>query len=146
MTIRKARISRAVRGWVGQAAGEQCGYCKTPQHIIGHRLTLDHIIPESRGGKAVEENLWLACLACNQFKGARVRARDPITRRHVRLFNPRQQEWKAHFTWSEDGTEIIGLTPCGRATVIALQMNRAQRSWELAGCGCRSGGGLRGIN
>ena len=95
MTIRKARISRAVRGRVAQAAGEQCGYCRTPQHIIGHRLTIDHIIPEARGGKAVEENLWLACLACNQFKGARVRARDPITRRHVRLFNPRQQEWKA---------------------------------------------------
>jgi hypothetical protein len=126
MTIRKARISRAVRGRVAQAAGEQCGYCRTPQHIIGHRLTIDHIIPESRGGKAVEENLWLACLACNQFKGARVRARDPISRRHVRLFNPRQQEWKAHFIWSEDGTEVVGLTPCGRATVIALQMNRPE--------------------
>jgi hypothetical protein len=138
MTIRKGRISRAVRGRVAQAAGEQCGYCRTPQHIIGHRLTIDHIIPESRGGKAVEENLWLACLACNQFKGARVRARDPIRRRHVRLFNPRQQEWKAHFIWSEDGTEVVGLTPCGRATVIALQMNRpeivgARWLWVQAG-------------
>lgn len=55
-----------------------------------------------------------------------MRARDPITRRLVRLFNPRLQEWKAHFRWNEDATEIIGLTPCGRATVAALELNRPE--------------------
>jgi len=31
-----------------------------------------------------------------------------------------------HFAWSEDATRIIGLTPTGRATVEALQINRPQ--------------------
>jgi hypothetical protein len=126
MAAPKARISRRLRERVAEAAGYRCGYCKTPQYITGHRLTIDHVIPEARGGKAVEENLCLACVACNQSKGVRVRARDPITRRSVRLFNPRRQEWETHFRWNEDGTEIIGLTRCGRASVTALQLNRPE--------------------
>jgi hypothetical protein len=30
-----------------------------------------------------------------------------------------------HFSWSTDGTEIIGQTPTGRATVTALRLNDA---------------------
>jgi len=56
----------------------------------------------------------------------------------VRLFNPRQQKWSEHFAWSEDGTEIQGLTPYGRATVVALKLNNpeivvARRLWVSAG-------------
>ena len=39
------------------------------------------------------------------------------------LFNPRTQRWHDHFKWSADGTQVVGLTPCGRATVVALQLN-----------------------
>jgi hypothetical protein len=42
----------------------------------------------------------------------------------VHLFNPRRQAWTAHFDWSEDLLEIIGLTPTGRATVAKLRLNR----------------------
>jgi hypothetical protein len=41
----------------------------------------------------------------------------------VSLFNPRQQRWRDHFAWNEDSTTIIGLTACGRATVVALRLN-----------------------
>ncbi len=40
------------------------------------------------------------------------------------LFNPRLQLWQDHFRWNEEYTEIIGLTPTGRATVRSLRMNR----------------------
>lgn len=127
MTVRKTRISRELRERVAQAAGDQCGYCRTPQSIAGYRLTIDHIIPESRGGTSVEENLWLACAACNQSKGTQLKARDPLTRHQVRLFNPRLQQWGKHFRWRwMDATQILGLTACGRATVIALQLNRPE--------------------
>jgi len=43
----------------------------------------------------------------------------------VSLFHPRQQHWHEHFAWSEDGTQIIGLTSCGRATIEALQLNHS---------------------
>ena len=42
------------------------------------------------------------------------------------------------FGWSEDGTEVIGRTGCGRATVEALRLNRelailARRRWVSVG-------------
>jgi hypothetical protein len=40
------------------------------------------------------------------------------------LFHPRRQRWMRHFDWSEDFTVIIGRTATGRATVVALQLNR----------------------
>lgn len=149
MTTRKPRISRQVRDRVATESLYRCGYCRTPQSIAGYRLTIDHIIPEARGGTSVEENLWLACAACNQFKGVQTQARDPRTLRQVRLFNPRQQQWETHFLWDrgtasdppgtwDRGTVISGLTACGRATVVALQMNRpeivaARSLWVQAG-------------
>jgi len=40
--------------------------------------------------------------------------------------------------WSEDNTLIVGKTPCGRATVLALQLNSdlqktAREFWKLTG-------------
>jgi len=69
--IRKTRVSRRLRQQVAQRAGYCCGYCRTPERITGHRMTLDPIIPEAQGGQTVIENLWLACVACNEFKGVR---------------------------------------------------------------------------
>jgi hypothetical protein len=56
----------------------------------------------------------------------------------VPLFNPRQQSWIEHFRWSLDGTQILGLSATGRATIEALQMNNeyvveSRRFWVLAG-------------
>jgi hypothetical protein len=123
---RKARVPRRLRERVARAAGYRCGYCRSPQSIAGFRLTVEHVIPEAKGGETVEQNLWLACHACNEFKGARVQGRDPVTGKRVRLWSPRQQRWTDHFSWVESGTEIMGLTPAGRATVVALQLNRAE--------------------
>lgn len=68
---------------------------------------------------------------------AAARARDS-TSTMVPLFNPRTQIWNEHFLWSPDGILIIGLTPIGRATVEALQLNNevaveVRRNWVLAG-------------
>jgi hypothetical protein len=122
----KARVPRHLRERVARTAGDRCGYCRTPQAIAGFRLSIEHIIPESKGGETVEGNLWLACNACNEFKAARTHARDPATGKRVRLWNPRRQKWSDHFAWSDDGTEVIGLTPRGRATVATLQLNRPE--------------------
>jgi hypothetical protein len=101
-------------------------------------MVLDHIIPEAAGGLTLEGNLWLACHSCNEFKGVQTRARDTRTGRHVRIFNPRSQRWRDHFTWSPDGTQVIGVTSCGRATIAALQLNHeevvlARRLWVSVG-------------
>jgi hypothetical protein len=42
----------------------------------------------------------------------------------VSLFHPREQRWDEHFAWNDDFTLMVGLTPMGRATIAALQLNR----------------------
>ena len=101
-------------------------------------MTLDHIIPQAAGGPTTEENLWLACRRCNEFKGVQIHGHDPETEEVVSLFNPRYQTWNEHFEWSEEGIKILGKSPCGRATVIALQMNNPEilvtrRLWVSVG-------------
>jgi hypothetical protein len=56
----------------------------------------------------------------------------------VKLFNPRRQSWREHFEFSQDQTEIIGKTACGRATVECLQINNfyqktARSAWVETG-------------
>lgn len=131
-------ISKSLRRQISQQASFRCGYCLTPERISGARLEIDHIQPESLGGPTTEQNLWLACHSCNLFKGAQSHGSDPQTGKRVRLFNPRMQSWRHHFSWTENGVLINGLTSCGRATVHALQMNHkeivsARRRWVSVG-------------
>jgi hypothetical protein len=123
---------------VRRQARNRCGYCHARQEYVPLLLEVEHIIPHARGGTSNEENLWLACRSCNLFKGAQTHSRDPLTGRRVRLYNPRQQAWLRHFAWSEDGTLIVGRTACGRATVVALNLNNlvaitVRRNWIRAG-------------
>lgn len=101
-------------------------------------LQIEHWWPVSRGGSDDAGNLCLACELCNQAKWAKTEAIDPVTTEASALFNPREQRWEEHFTWNEAGTEIVGLTPCGRATVVSLQLNNAlavtvRGNWVRAG-------------
>lgn len=48
--------------------GYTCQYCGRNS---GERMTIDHIIPRSHGGKMVWENVVSACRACNTRKGNR---------------------------------------------------------------------------
>ena len=132
-------IPRALRDRVAAQAGHRCGYCRTYSFLVGTIFEIDHIIPESFGGKTEEENLWLACPACNGHKSNRIAAVDPTTGEIVRLFDPRHQRWSEHFAWSASGDEIVGLTQTGRATVEALHLNRpvlVYARWRWVGWGC----------
>ncbi len=116
----------------------QCCYCLTQAVISGIDLSFDHILPKSKGGETRFDNICLACRGCNEFKSDLIEFTDPVTEAVVPLFNPRAQSWAEHFAWSEDGTRVEGLTAIGRATVGALQMNRAtiraaRRRWVASG-------------
>jgi hypothetical protein len=117
-------VSKALRERIAAQAQQRCGYCLTTERITGTPMEIDHIIPHSLGGSSGEDNLWLACSLCNEHKGNQMAALDPMTDEVVRLYDPRRQAWHEHFTWSAEGDQIIGTTPCGRATVRALDMNR----------------------
>ncbi|NJM69770.1 MAG: HNH endonuclease [Scytonema sp. RU_4_4] len=103
-----------------------CAYCRTAESLTVSTFEFEHIIPRSADGQTIFENLCLSCPSCNRYKASRQTAIDAITQQEVPLFHPQQQSWTEHFAWSEDGTEIIGLTPVGRATISTLKMNRLQ--------------------
>ena len=118
------RVSSRTRQSISKRAQECCEYCRSQLHFSADPFVIEHIIPRSRGGSNQLNNLALACQGCNGFKYNKVTAQDPATGEMVPLFNPRKSQWTEHFTWSDDFTLIIGLTPTGRATVEALQLNR----------------------
>src|SRR5207247_1500187 len=74
-------------------------------------------------GPTSAENLALACVTCSLKKAARTHGRDPVSKELVPLFHPRQDRWSDHFGWSR-GCRLIGRTSTGRATILALGMNR----------------------
>jgi hypothetical protein len=85
---------------------------------------IDHIIARQHGGASDYENLALACIHCNRFKGPNIAGLDPETLEIVRLFHPRRDRWLEHFEWN--GPELIGRTALGGATVAVLFMNDAE--------------------
>jgi hypothetical protein len=115
-------IPASLRELVILRSGNCCEYCRLSQ--VGQEATfhIDHVIPLAAQGKTEADNLALACVSCSLHKSAKLMANDPDTSESVQLFNPRQQSWSEHFYW--EGVCVVGMTPTGRATVNALQMNR----------------------
>jgi 5-methylcytosine-specific restriction endonuclease McrA len=69
--VQYVRVPRAVQRKISRRAlfardGWRCVYCGN-----GGRLTLDHVVPRSRGGQSVWENVVTACATCNHRKGNR---------------------------------------------------------------------------
>lgn len=119
-----SRIPALMRRLVRNRARNLCEYCRSLMDYTGHEFTVDHIIPESKGGASTLDNLCLCCFWCNNYKHVRTSFGDPRTGRAVQLFNPRTEDWEHHFRWSSTFTRIIGRTACGRATISALRLNR----------------------
>ncbi len=119
---------RKIPAYLQQAVRERarylCEYCHAAETWQYVKFTIEHLIPISQGGEDTLDNLALACFACNRRKWDRRSGMDPETGETQRLFNPRIDDWGDHFVWSRDGLEIVGLTPIGRATVEALELNR----------------------
>ena len=83
-----------------------CQYCQAK----GEQLTIDHVIPRSRGGGDTWENLVAACVRCNVRKGSRTpkeadmllksKPRRPYSSLHFELVKCTRgnsnQEWKKY--------------------------------------------------
>jgi 5-methylcytosine-specific restriction endonuclease McrA len=98
--IHRRRITRkavlARDGWT-------CQYCGSSKYS----LTVDHVIPRSRGGESVWENIVASCAPCNRKKGNRLpqeirmhpkrRPRPPGPTVFIRIAAPRApQTWEPY--------------------------------------------------
>jgi len=62
----KARELRNSQWWKRKLSKGECYYCgKT---FLPKELTMDHVVPVSRGGKSTKGNLVTACKDCNNKK------------------------------------------------------------------------------
>ena len=116
----KAVLKEKVKG---RARG-CCEYCRSQEEFSPDPFTVEHIIPSSKGGQDKSDNLAYSCQGCNNKKYNHTESKDWITGEVTRLYQPRQDIWLEHFQWNEDFSEIIGITPVGRATVQRLDLNR----------------------
>jgi len=94
----------------------RCQYCG--RRMPNSQLSMDHVIPRSRGGQTTWENVVCACLACNVKKGGRTprEARMTLIRKPVRpkrspllllkLSNPKYHSWK---TWLDGAHWEVGV-------------------------------------
>lgn len=96
--------------------GHCCQYCG--KHEPASQLSLDHVMPRSRGGQTNWENVVCACVACNTKKGGRTpkearmklinTPRKPKNNPSLitKLDNPKYQSWKtflAGSSWAVGG-------------------------------------------
>ena len=119
-------MNAATRRRVQIRARNCCEYCCLPQSAVPlARFQIEHVLPRQHGGSDALANLALACPRCNRHKGPNLSAVDPKSKRIVRLFNPRLQDWNTHFEFH--GIAILGTTAIGRATVRLFKMNAEDR-------------------
>jgi hypothetical protein len=82
---------------------------------------IDHVIARQHGGLEELENLALACVHCNRFKGPNIAGIDPTSGEIVRLFHLRRDTWSEHFRW--DGPLLQAVSQIGRVTIALLLVN-----------------------
>jgi len=110
------RSLRLNRHTVFARDGHCCQYC-------GHRLppsqlSLDHVLPRSRGGLTTWDNVVCACVTCNVKKGGRTPQeahmklhRKPFRPKRsplltLKLRNPKYESWK---NWLEEAAWEVGV-------------------------------------
>jgi 5-methylcytosine-specific restriction endonuclease McrA len=116
--LQYVRVPRAVKRRISRRVlfardGWRCVYCGSS----ASRLTLDHVVPRSRGGDSTWENVVTACAPCNLAKGDRLpeearmslsrtpRAPAPVL--FIRLALHRVPElWKPYLPTSHDDDRL----------------------------------------
>ena len=66
ISFQKTRVENPSRAMIYKRDDHQCQYCGSYKN-----LTIDQVIPRSRGGKDTWENLVACCASCNIKKGSK---------------------------------------------------------------------------
>lgn len=83
--------------------GYKCGYCGI---VDKHKMTIDHVLPKSRGGKNTFKNTVASCKPCNARKGDRTSKECNMHPRH-KLEQPTVIQFMSCLYRSSDVDDII---------------------------------------
>ena len=110
---RKVRFTRAN---IFERDDHTCQYCG--RRLPARELTLDHVVPRSRGGRSTWRNLVVACFPCNDRKGNHLPREADMSL----LRQPRRPKWSSYLAVRTgrkgDGTWQRFLDSAGWDTII----------------------------
>lgn len=86
----KARELRRSQWWKRRLSCGRCYYCQ--RLVAPGKLTMDHVVPMSRGGRSVKNNVVPACKYCNSMKKQLL-----------------PMEWDAHLARMASGRDDYGI-------------------------------------
>lgn len=109
----RARDLRASDWWRQQIAAGRCHYCGTS--VPPEALTMDHVIPVSRGGRSVKGNVVPACTACNRAK----RFLTPAEQTLAELNAPRRRPLAGGGDLVTRGEQALVIDPGNEAAALA---------------------------
>jgi 5-methylcytosine-specific restriction endonuclease McrA len=92
-----------------------CQYCG--DLFKNHELTLDHVLPKSKGGRTNWENIVTACKPCNHSKGNNekiVPKKKPVRPNFYQVLNSKNfyitignEKWLNYIQWPEEYIRLI---------------------------------------
>lgn len=98
LPLKKMRVTQPTRNMIYQRDDNKCQYCGSTRH-----LTIDHVIPRSKGGGDTWENMVVACSSCNMKKGDKYlehtnmkltkKPKAPINAMFLTLEKSKDPEW-----------------------------------------------------
>jgi hypothetical protein len=87
-----------------RAGLESCRWCGTRDHP-SNPLTLDHIVPISRGGRSTLDNLTILCSQCNTFKGDRTWALESLAEEEA--LAPPERRWSLRLSGAMSAADLL---------------------------------------
>jgi hypothetical protein len=121
-------VSAELRRLVAKRAEQRCEYCLIHEDDTFFGCEVDHVVSVKHGGATEEDNLAYACVVCNRRKGSDLGSLLRRTGELIRFFNPRTDDWEAHFELS--GARIEPRTDIGEATLSIFGFNDEERILE----------------
>ena len=98
--------------------GHRCQYCG--RNAPPHQLSMDHVLPRSRGGQTTWENIVCCCVKCNSQKGGRTpkEARMQLLKKPTKprfnpmlaqkLNNPKYESWRTFLKIPKPNGKSVG--------------------------------------
>lgn len=118
-------IAQSLRILVAHRAAFRCEYCRIPDLGFALPFQVDHIRALKHNGTTTLINLAYCCPDCNRYKGTDLGSYLEDETTLIRFFNPRIDNWEAHFV-VEEGI-INGTSPHGQVTALIFQFNTPER-------------------